>query len=54
MHDNYKNNITTLSAGKAGCIAIKPINNKVSLKRINIKKGMLLMNEFKTYKQWVP
>lgn len=52
MHDNYKNNISTLSAGKAGCIAIKPINNKVSLKRINIKKGMLLMNEFKTYKQF--
>ena len=47
MHDNYKNNINILTAGKAGCIAIKPINNKVSLKRVNIKKGMLLMNKFK-------
>ena len=44
IHGNIKNPITNISAGYTSSFAIKPINKKDSIKRNNIKNGMVILS----------
>tara|TARA_B100000575_G_C23142764_1_gene665578 strand:+ start:7606 stop:8928 length:1323 start_codon:yes stop_codon:yes gene_type:complete len=44
IHDNFRNNINKLVAGQGGCLNIKPVSNKINIKRNMIKKGLRVIN----------
>ena len=44
IHNNFKENINTLSAGQGGCFAIKAVSNKEVIKRAHIKRGVRILS----------
>lgn len=53
IHNNFREDVTSLSAGEGGCFSIKlspsSVNKKIELKRTLIKKGMRIMKDIKFY-----
>lgn len=45
IHDNFKEFVNTLEAGKSGCFNIKSSDKKVIIKRNNVKRGMILLDK---------
>jgi GTPase len=52
IHDDDCNDINQLSIGYTGCISIRTIDNKNPIKRKYIKKGIIITNQPKLYKQF--
>lgn len=52
IHNNYKEHVNVLKAGQGGCFNIKPVNNKQSLKRDLIRKGIRIMKKAKFYNEF--
>jgi len=52
IHDNFKNNIMSLTAGQSGCVAIKFTDKKFKVNKKTIKKGVVLSNQTKFYKDF--
>jgi small GTP-binding protein len=50
IHNNFQQNIDELYAGQGGCFNIRPIHNKVELRRNSIRRGMRLLDEEKAFK----
>lgn len=53
IHNNFREDVLSLSAGEGGCFSIKlapsAVNKKIELKRNLIKKGMRIMRDIKFY-----
>lgn len=53
IHNNFREDVSSLSAGEGGCFSIKlapaSVNKKVELKRNLIKKGMRIMKDIQFY-----
>jgi len=45
IHDDDRNEISTLAMGKTGCLAIRSITKKDSIQRKNIRNGMIVCNK---------
>jgi GTPase len=45
IHDNFKTPIDSLVAGYAGCLNIKPLQQKVTIKRSTIRNGAVVIKE---------
>jgi GTPase len=52
IHDNFRNNIDILYAGQSGCFNIKSVSNKQILKRNCIKKGMRILSDINSVRQF--
>ena len=47
IHNNFREDISMLSAGLSGCVAVKTVNRKETLNKKKIKKGMVLLQNLK-------
>ena len=52
IHNNFRENIDKLYAGKGGCLNIKTVNTKDIVKRKTIRKGARLVSDCSIYKQF--
>ena len=49
IHNNFREPIDQLQAGLSGCLNIKPVANKTTLKRHMIRRGIKLLSEPRLY-----
>ena len=52
IHDNFRQNISTLVAGQGGCFNIKAVNSKDVIRRKMIRKGTRIASECSTFKRF--
>lgn len=45
IHDNFKSLIESLDAGHSGCLNIKPISSKITVKQSSIRNGSVIIKE---------
>lgn len=44
IHNNFRENVDFLSAGYSGCLAIKPVNGKITIKKNKIRSGVRIVS----------
>jgi elongation factor 1-alpha len=44
IHNNFRESVDFLSAGYSGCLAIKPVNSKVTIKKNAIRSGTRILS----------